>query len=172
MHWEHKDKDARDRARSTWSDLQNTCALVSSLCVAKASGPAPLDYVDEIRKVAAAWPGPLPPDYDNPTGQPLEEESRDYQEVRGAGDGRRPGQHRAIEPNRGRRAEAGDQRVATHPDKALLHLVDRKTREGAPLPRELEVRLLQLEGLQQGGHTLFFWRAETSAGQRACLSNY
>jgi hypothetical protein len=88
-HWSYATAEERDRARSSWIPLQGACRYIANLRVANAEGAAPLDYVEHIREFGSRWRGPLPTDYDNPTGQPLSQEARRYQQVRGHGDGRK-----------------------------------------------------------------------------------
>lgn len=57
-----------------------------------AEAAADLDYAVEIERFAAAWFDaglPVPPDYAASDAQPVSQESRRYQAVRGRGDGRR-----------------------------------------------------------------------------------
>ena len=165
---EYPNAEERDRERSSWLPMPRLCAFVASMKVTDPDGAPPLDYKTVIHEVARRWTGLLPHGYDNPTGQPLDAESRAYQLQRGEGDGRRPRAHTT------RVAERGDQLIVTHPDRALLNLVDRMTREGRSLTAEQERRLEDLEDYDPSpaGQRLFFWRAERAAGERACLSNF
>ena len=90
-HLEYPNPDARDRARSSWTPHVKTCqALVNLASVDSAKAP---DYVALITCFAANWYGsghPVPADYLNPDAQPTSPEWRNYQEVRGPGDRRRP----------------------------------------------------------------------------------
>ena len=198
-HHEYANPEERDKARSSWLQLPKACEHVAAAQLIDRRRAQPLDYVTEIRKLGKRWPGPLPPGYDNPTGRPLTAEERAYQEVRGHGDGRRPGgvSHSEAAQAEGeailrtgsiegdataaaarpaaRRAEAGDQVVATSPDQRFFQMVDRKTSSGSALSKAQEVHLSRLEGYTVDGATpaLYFWEAESfKAGVRACLSNY
>eukprot|EP00900_Chrysochromulina_parva_P014861 jgi/Chrpa1/23376/Chrysochromulina_OHIO_Genome00027232-RA len=90
-HLEYPNPDARDRARSSWTPHVRTCqALVNLASVDSAKAP---DYVALITRFAANWYGsghPVPADYLNPDAQPTSPEWRNYQEIRGPGDRRRP----------------------------------------------------------------------------------
>ena len=179
--WEHDNADERDRARSTWRDKPRTCEYVAGLKVRDAEGwPSPA-YHQIIHMFAERWVATgnyLPADFDNPGGQPLNLEERQYQWVRGkGGQDRRPHTGHAQAAKSARRAEPGYQKVATDPDGVLLRLLDRHTREGRPLqPSAAHDRAL--ERLKGGGimneprEVLFFWEGEASAGAQACLSNF
>ena len=149
-HVEYRDDDARDRARSTWEPYVKTAAWVARLGAVRSQGVPALNFDTVITRFASAWyqaGRPLPPGFANPSGQPLDEGGRQYQLVRGKGDGRRPrampGELTSI--GKARVAEAGDQVVAVCGRAALLRLMDQKARKGErPTPAQWEayVRML------------------------------
>ena len=88
--FQYADAEERDRARSTWASYVNMCASLARAKKIQPS-PPPLDYQMVIRECAAAWQkegNPLPCDFDNADARPTSEEEREYQLVRGHGDGR------------------------------------------------------------------------------------
>ena len=126
---EYPSDDARDRARSSWADYGPMCESLALIRAVDPDGPPPLPYADVIEMYKESWARhyPVPPAWDNATGQPPTEEERAYQLVRGPGDGRRPGEARRSEA---RQAEPGNQRVAVPGAVALRRLVERRTAAG------------------------------------------
>jgi len=179
---EYANPDARDRARSSWKLMPALCAMVASLKLKE--GPrVKLDYETEIRAFEEQWRkagNPTPPHFDNPTGQPLDADGLNYQRRRGEGDGRRPGNAAATPTasnataRQARKAEAGDQVAASDVVTNFLLVVDRKVAEGHDLTPCQRARLRELArgGADAHPRTLFFWRAEPSAGLPACFSNF
>ena len=90
-HWEFKNPDERDRQRSSMIDKPNLCEYIANVEVRDATAwPAP-DFYTVIHSFSERWVASghyLPPDFDNPTGQPLDPEEQQYQQVRGAGRGK------------------------------------------------------------------------------------
>ena len=85
------DGEEADRWRSSWEHYtQMTACLARDMelhgsCVA-------LSFAEEAQRFAEAWHDaglPVPPDYLNPEGRPTSQADREYQLVRGLGDGRR-----------------------------------------------------------------------------------
>ena len=66
----------------------------------------------------------MPPHFDNPTGEPLDEDGRRYQMTRGKGDGRRPRSTQAADLKLARRAEPGDQVLYTDATVVFLRMID------------------------------------------------
>ena len=93
-HLEYPNADARDRARSSWAPHRQTCQALVNLQFADVHGAAGAPtYVTLIALFAANWfcsGHPVPADHLNPDAQPTGADWRNYQEVRGPGDGRRP----------------------------------------------------------------------------------
>ena len=91
--WEYPHADGRDRARSTWANKPHTSQYVADLRVkADVARVVPVDYETAIHLFSERWVADgnyLPDDFDNPTGQPLSEEARAHQEVRGEGGAKR-----------------------------------------------------------------------------------
>ena len=177
--WEHKNPDERDKARSTWLDKPNLCEYVAELAIRDPSGWPNLIYAELINGFAERWLAAghyLPSDFDNPTGQPLSEAEKAYQQVRGAGAG--PSQAAAPPaPRKGaRKAEPGDQHVKVNTSVTLLQMLDRRTREGTPVTNtpELQQAIARLEGKEQrtANEVLLFYEGEATAGPQASLSNY
>ena len=86
------DADERDRHRSSW--LRHVCLTAAVAWGASpARGRRPLlSYRVEIERLAIEFHRrglPVPKDYANPTGRPLDSSSKAYQFVRGPGDARR-----------------------------------------------------------------------------------
>ena len=85
------DGDAADRWRSSWEHYpQMTAANATGIELHGAC--LPLVFADEAQRFAEAWHDaglPVPADYLNPEGRPTDPAERDYQLVRGRGDGRR-----------------------------------------------------------------------------------
>ena len=91
-HLEYPDAEARDRARSSWVSHPKTADQVAD--VWPEWHPESADFVVAAKAFDEMWRlkgYPLPPGHGNSTGRPLDKASRDYQTVRGPGDGRRPG---------------------------------------------------------------------------------
>ena len=91
-HRDYPDPEARDRARSTWLPHAFTCQALADLEPCAAT-PAPPTYTTLIAAFAANWFSsghPVPNDYLAADAQPADLSWRDYQSVRGPGDGRRP----------------------------------------------------------------------------------
>ena len=92
-----RDADERDRWRSSWGRFPLLCDKVVEVRDILAdifadAEPERLCYADEIECFAGAWYDaglPVPHDYLAPDAQPTSEEARQYQRVRGRGDGRR-----------------------------------------------------------------------------------
>ena len=87
------DADERDRWRSSWLRYPMLAAAVAWGIRPARWATTRLCYRTEIERLAVEWHRrglPVPSDYANPTGRPLDAEARAYQLVRGDGDGRRP----------------------------------------------------------------------------------
>ena len=89
--YDFKDAEERDRWRSSWARFPELCrALAQQLRPDGTRGE--WSYAEEIEIFALAWHRAglaVPADYANPRGGPSEPEGREYQKVRGRGDGRR-----------------------------------------------------------------------------------
>lgn len=86
------DSDDRDRWRSSWARFPKLCAALVQAVDLSAPPAEDLVYEDEIERFACAWHDsglPLPADYRAPDAQPVSMSDREYQAVRGRGDGRR-----------------------------------------------------------------------------------
>ena len=72
--WEYESSDQRDRCRSTLLDKPNTCEYIVGLDVRDPTGwPGP-EHLPTIHHFGERWLAAgnyLPPDFDNPTGEPL-----------------------------------------------------------------------------------------------------
>ena len=150
--------------------------LTEVICIKDSNGTPQLDYVQDImRHVISEWKRrkhPLPPYPANSTGRPLDEESRAYQEVRGAGHGRSLPQRR-VSFEMPRVPEAGDSQVVSNVAANFIKMVDRFAEKGKPLEAGQQRQWLAIELLQRPAEgTLYFWEAEGSAGDKACCSNY
>ena len=92
-HWEFPDADARDRFRSSWEHFPLfMSALVGCLCVGEPA-PPPTPFEDGLEALACAWHDrgwPVPEGYEACTDGLPPIRARDYQALRGPGDGRRP----------------------------------------------------------------------------------
>ena len=172
-HLAYASAEERDRARSTWGDLPKTCSWVANIPVYGTAGLRKLNYVDEVRKFADKWKAaghPLPAGYDNPTAEPLDAAGRDYQLVRGDGDGRQ------ADPKAPRRAEAGDQWITADVAVTFLLMVNRLVRTGAKANAAQRARYDGLAWsfgpLAGPKGPIFFWKEHVSEGPRGCLSNY
>ena len=164
-HTQYVDAEARDRARSTFLPYVHTCkAIAAAVTVERQQGPYVRGYDEHVQSFGKRWlkaQMPLPPDWDNPTGAPLDSDSKSYQTVRGLGDGRRPRapayQLPSLQPHRphddkgqgpavqSRRAERGDSIMASDPSLITLKLIDRELANGRTLKPELERRYSTLE---------------------------
>ena len=157
--WEYESSDQRDRSRSTLLDKPNTCEYIVGLDVRDPAGwPGP-EHLPTIHHFGERWLAAgnyLPPDFDNPTGEPLSAEDREYQEVRGEGGRSARHQISVAKPAKSaRKAEPGDQQIVTDPNRVMLQMLDRFTREG----RVVEYTTAHdqaLARLERGG---FFWRS-------------
>ena len=90
-HRQFANPDQRDRARSDWTPMRRTCAAVADLQQPKQSA-APLDFATVIAAFAVAWHNdghPVPAGYLSARAEPSSLPSRQYQQRRGPGDGRR-----------------------------------------------------------------------------------
>ena len=177
-HLEYRDADERDRARSSWARLPRFAESVANLEPVRSGPPAPLAYVEQSRRLASCWPGPLPVGFDNPTGLPLSEDERHYQLVRGKGDPARSLKGKGAPPPsapEARKAEPGNQVLKTDPVAIFVALMDRLTAQGTEPNRAQEARWREVESRYTPGQgpVLYFWRpTKAEAGERAVLSNY
>ncbi|MDC0525633.1 hypothetical protein OAO87_01445 [bacterium] len=87
--WEYPSPDERDRGRSTWANKPHSSDYVSDLRVKeKEARVVSIGYEAAIHIFSERWVADgnyLPDHFDNPTGQPLDETERAYQDVRGVG---------------------------------------------------------------------------------------
>ena len=186
-HTDYPNADARDRDRSSWLPLVNTTKWVTRLEARPGKPAAPDEYVKRIRVLGQMWRDSgryLPPDYDNPDAQPTSQLEREYQLVRGPGRGAAaPTQatrsstaviekEAVATASNARRAEPGDQRVASDVDSAFLSVVSRRVREGASLVPGQQAKLDNLVADESRLGPLFFWSEKLAAGEKGCLSNY
>lgn len=91
--FQHPSSEHRDRARSSWIQFPKTSATVAAAPPRRTGGykPPTLDYIAIVSLFARAWATagyPVPKDFRNPDARPTSSAERDYQQVRGAGDGR------------------------------------------------------------------------------------
>ena len=89
---DYEDAEQRDRDRSTWQHYPNLCKWVAGLQPLCADGMQYVNHTQVIQQFIDSWTAmgyPVPPFADNQTGEPLDQEGRKYQMVRGKGDGRR-----------------------------------------------------------------------------------
>ena len=192
-HTTYEDEEARDKARSSFAPYLLTCEAIAAAAPidTRQGGTYERGYSEHVRSFGRKWLRagmPLPPGWDNPTGAPLDQESKDYQLVRGPGDGRRP---RAMaedlpslestegeagqEAKRGqpsRRAEPGDSVVATDPLRMTLRLIDRELAKGSGLKPELEARYTDIEHERAGEGVLFFDERKGGVGEQAGMPNW
>ena len=176
-HMEYESEEARDRARSTFLPYTNTCAAIAAATpTLETQGGVELTYEKCVASFGRNWlysHKPLPPGWDNPSGGPLDAESRAYQTQRGHGDGRRPRaavhelpSMRSRTENasgwRARRAEGGDQVLASDPIVTTLKLIDRELQRVGCLKPALEVRYSLLQHDNHG----IVWLAATPGATR------
>ena len=84
------DAEARDRARSSYASHPLTCERMAGLALLQCAPAQPLSYVTTIVAFARAWSAqghPVPKGFDAADGQPPDQQSRAYQNVRGPGTG-------------------------------------------------------------------------------------
>ena len=154
-HWEFPDADARDRFRSSWEHFPLfMIALMSCLCVddvALCSTP----FEEGLEALACAWHDagwPVPDGYDACTDGLPPFSAREYQTLRGPGDGRRP---RAVIP-RSRRSALGplalEQASLTEP--AVID--ERVSLDQSVLMRLATVQVVTLAELTASGVVLLF----------------
>ena len=85
------DGDAADRWRSSWAHYPQMTAT-NAIGLSLHGACQPLVFEEEVQRFAEAWHDaglPVPADYLNADGRPTTQAERDYQLVRGRGDGRR-----------------------------------------------------------------------------------
>jgi hypothetical protein len=90
-HRQFRNPDQRDRARSTWQPMPNTCRAVARLTPHRPTAQA-LDFQVVMAAFAVMWyehGNPVPTGYLAADAQPPSPAARDYQQRRGPGDGRR-----------------------------------------------------------------------------------
>ena len=90
-HRQYANADERDRSRSSWAPMPNTCKTVAQLTRHKPTA-APLDFQIVIAAFAILWHengNPVPVSYLAADAQPQTRDARKYQQRRGPGDGRR-----------------------------------------------------------------------------------
>ena len=96
-HWSFADSEERDRHRSSWEHFPlfvaalTSCLRPSPTAIGQPS-PVPT-FAEAVEELAVAWHfagWPLPEGYDAADGLPPTAAAREYQLVRGPGDGRRP----------------------------------------------------------------------------------
>ena len=112
---QYSDADARDRARSSWAAHPHTCAVLATAELRDSEGSVPLDFgmvVCMLARACHAAGVPVPADFANPDAQPADMDGRQYQQRRGAGDGRSvvqalPPFHPLAGPSAGGRMPAG-----------------------------------------------------------------
>ena len=183
---EYNNADERCFDRSSWAPLVLTSIFVAAAeIIEPAPGEEPImGLVPALEGYRKRWTEaghPLPPDPTNPTGLPLGEEERQYQEQRGTGHGRALGQAtgpqaKATSGKPARRAEPGDQQVASDQGANFIRLVDRLTREGKSLSTGQIRQWVQLEGgitSARGDEDIVLFRhGEESHVPTAYLTNY
>ena len=90
-HLAYANPEARDRAKSTWAYFPTLCAAIAAMQPTRAGRPVDKRFQSELVRFARAWHDSglaVPADFDAPDGRPTSARARDYQLVRGAGDGR------------------------------------------------------------------------------------
>ena len=156
-HRAYADVEEQCRDRSTWLHHPETSQMVAMMMPINPEGPLPRDYGERIEIFKKKWEEAghvAPPDYNHPKGEPPDEETRRYQLERGVGDPKRrlPGAKEAsahtvrraapvaVRPSQAgiaaRRAEHGDQEVASDMNACATSLIERRKRLGYPLTPE------------------------------------
>ena len=156
-HHEYASVEEQCRDRSTWAHHPRLCELVAMALPINPEGPEPRDYGARIEIFKSNWEAAghvAPPHYNDPKGEPPDEATKQYQLQRGVGDpsrrligAREPDAPRAASttpdvalPTRtgsqARRAEPGDQVVASDMHACAASLIERKQRMGKPLTPE------------------------------------
>ena len=89
--YDFADPDERDRSRSSWLPFRGVCAALSRATARVRPAPERATYATAVELFAAAWHAkghPVPRDYQNSDARPTGAERREYQKIRGQGDGR------------------------------------------------------------------------------------
>lgn len=96
-YWEFADAEERDRYRSSWSHfplfVRALATCLRAMLGVAGSADAPPSFAEAVESFAVAWyraGWPVPEGYLAEDGLPPSNEAREYQLVRGGGDGRRP----------------------------------------------------------------------------------
>ena len=172
-HLDYADVEEQCRDRSTWAHHPETSELVALMLPIDPRGALPRHYGERIKIFKKNWEDAghvAPPNWDDPRGKPPSEDARQYQLERGMGDPSRrlPGAKEAEVPtvkravaavdrpgtpaSGARRAEPGDQVVASDLQACAASLIQRKKRLGDELTPEQArcwERLTQQVGARQ-----------------------
>ena len=106
-HWAFESAEARSRHRSSWTHYPLFMLMLARVLLFAPAAATPPSFTEVVEAFAVIWHEhdlPVPADYDNPSGAPLDAAAREYQQLHGKGDGRRivgvvPRSRREAEPS-------------------------------------------------------------------------
>jgi hypothetical protein len=90
-HWTFASAEERSRYRSSWTHYPLFMLMLARVLLFTPSVATPLSFSEVVEAFAVLWYEgglPVPDDYDNPSGLPLDADAGEYQQVHGEGDGR------------------------------------------------------------------------------------